>query len=570
MKKILLFIVSLILVQPAFSYSDSYVRLGLFIGENYGSVDDVPLRYAGQDARRFYRVMEELGGLSQRKSRLLIDCNLEDILFTLDDLHATIAELKASGEKVIFFFFYSGHADDKAMHINGELLTFDHLKSRLADCNADIHFGIFDTCQSGAITKIKGGYKGHPFTINLVEESDISGSVYLTSSMAEEVSHESEAYSSSLFTYYLVSALRGAADFNDDKRISLTEVYRYAYVNTLRASSETTGIVQHPNYQINLRGRGELILTYLPSSPVHIIFPGNIAGDYYISSEETGELFVEVRAKAGEMTRISLPRGSYVIKKKRENDLLIARVNLHWGGDYIVQESNMQSVLLTAVRHKGTSYFQTPKNSFFFLTANGSGMYEGMGSLPQVGFGFSRKVTRYELGFSLSYSEQDFVYENIFPSTFSSFNESIFLHQQIPFFPLKKYLTPIIGVSAHAFQAQLERDDDQADYGPEYSGYRNHTQPINGFGFGLLTGMHVILPHDFKLLLHYELQVIWSDYWQNSGRIHDSGSNCMMSSCSPTGSPFNDFDPIQIVNDPEREQQNIARHLFSLLVSYQF
>ena len=63
--------------------------------------------------------------------------------------------------------------------------------------------------------------------------SDMRGHAFLTSSAADERAQESDRIAASYFTYYLVSGLRGAADINPDKRVTLQEAYQFASQETL-------------------------------------------------------------------------------------------------------------------------------------------------------------------------------------------------------------------------------------------------------------------------------------------------------------------------------------------------
>src|SRR5262249_55722709 len=65
------------------------------------------------------------------------------------------------------------------------------------------------------------------------------------------------------FTHYLVSALRGAADDNDDHLVTLGEAFHYARDQTILASSRTLAGTQHPTFHYDLRGRSDVTLTEL-------------------------------------------------------------------------------------------------------------------------------------------------------------------------------------------------------------------------------------------------------------------------------------------------------------------
>jgi len=122
---------------------------------------------------------------------------------------------------------------------------------------------ILDSCRSGALTRVKGGTPIPPFDIQLNEKMAGEGAVFLTSSSASEDSQESDELKGSFFTHALLSGLLGAADENGDGKVTLDEAYRHAYEATLRASSRTLAGTQHPTFQYDLRGTGDLVLASL-------------------------------------------------------------------------------------------------------------------------------------------------------------------------------------------------------------------------------------------------------------------------------------------------------------------
>lgn len=66
-----------------------------------------------------------------------------------------------------------------------------------------------------------------------------SGEAVLTSSAAHEQALESREIRASFFSHHFVSGLRGATGSSGDGRVTIGEAYRYAFVNTLLATSNT-------------------------------------------------------------------------------------------------------------------------------------------------------------------------------------------------------------------------------------------------------------------------------------------------------------------------------------------
>ena len=52
--------------------------------------------------------------------------------------------------------FYSGHADDRALHLARERLDWDELRETAVSSAADLRVLIADACRSGVATRVKG------------------------------------------------------------------------------------------------------------------------------------------------------------------------------------------------------------------------------------------------------------------------------------------------------------------------------------------------------------------------------------------------------------------------------
>ena len=120
---------------------------------------------------------------------------------------------------------------------------------------------ILDSCSSGAFTRAKGGIKTQPFLID--GSLSAQGYAFLTSSSANEASQESDNIEGSYFTHSLLAGLRGAADTVGDGRVTLNEAYRYAYTETMARTETSLYGAQHPSYDMQVSGTGDVVLTDL-------------------------------------------------------------------------------------------------------------------------------------------------------------------------------------------------------------------------------------------------------------------------------------------------------------------
>ncbi len=246
MKNILLLI---ILFSSAILYAQQpsgVKRIAVIIGANDGGTGRAKLKYAVSDANSFSKVMTDMGALQKNNMVLLFDPDIRNIVSAFRKIKQTAEQSKDS--RVEFFFYYSGHSDEEGLLLANEKLQYSNLKNMIKDIPAEVRIAVLDSCSSGAFTRIKGGKSAPSFLLDT--SNDMKGNAFITSSSSDEVSQESDKINGSFFTHYLVSGMRGAADVSQDKKITLNEIYQYAYSETLGRTQKTMGGPQHPNYHI--------------------------------------------------------------------------------------------------------------------------------------------------------------------------------------------------------------------------------------------------------------------------------------------------------------------------------
>src|SRR5690606_5609766 len=126
---------------------------------------------------------------------------------------------------------------------------------------SDVHVAVLDSCASGAFTRIKGGAARAPFLVDA--SSRVSGYAYISSSSADEAAQESDRIAASYFTHAFTSGLRGAADANRDRRVTLNEAYQFAFAETVARTESSMAGAQHPAYNLHLAGTGDVVMTDL-------------------------------------------------------------------------------------------------------------------------------------------------------------------------------------------------------------------------------------------------------------------------------------------------------------------
>jgi hypothetical protein len=284
-------------------------RYALLVGANAGWSQDQPLRYAQEDARRLAAVLTEMGDFPAEEVVLLEEPTTERIR---EELARAREHLRTGDEQSLFLFYYSGHADERHLHLRGSPLSFAELQEHLQGMPAKVKIGIIDACQSGALLSVKGGRPTQAFKVVVQDELELHGTAFLTSSGADEISQESRALAGSFFSHHLVSGLRGAADEDGDGLVGLREVYDYAYGRTLLDTAGTPAGVQRPRFQYELRGQGEMHLTRLQRSGALLLFPRE--SHCFVTDVGERRLLAEVATSLKAGAQLALPAGEYVLK----------------------------------------------------------------------------------------------------------------------------------------------------------------------------------------------------------------------------------------------------------------
>ena len=300
-------------------------RFGIFIGSNNGGRDRVVLRYAVSDAKSVSRIFTGMGGIMEEDCILLVEPSVAEIKSRLDALGRLSAQARRNSQRTELVFYYSGHSDENGILLDRESYDYRELRDRIGSVQADMRIVILDSCSSGAITRAKGGVKTQPFLFDSSVSAE--GYAYLTSSSADEASQESDSIGSSYFTHSLLAGLRGAADSVGDGRVTLNELYRFAYTETLAKTETSLYGVQHPSYDIQISGSGDVVLTDIKEISAGLVFSEGISGR--ISIRDSSDFLVaELTKMAGKPIELGLEPGLY-------------RITLQQGDNYYRTEQSL-------------------------------------------------------------------------------------------------------------------------------------------------------------------------------------------------------------------------------------
>lgn len=376
---------------PSLGHADAEFgddRYSIVIGNNLGNAEDVQLSYAEADAKRFASVLQRYGGVAPENQVLMLGNTASDIRRALLKINARIRRDSSAGKASVLIVYYSGHADAVGLHPGKESLAYAELRGFLEGSPAQIRLLLLDGCRSGNVTKVKGGSQAEEFEITAQSESGAEGVIMISSSAAGEDSHESEALKSSFFSHHLTNGLVGAADENRDDIVSLSEVYAYAYRNTLRESGKSRAL-QHPTFSYDLKGRADPAITRLKASGrqratrLQLREPGTYV---VYRGSKNGSIVAEVNVRH-KQALLSLPAGSYFVQYRRPSYYLEYNLRLSDGETRALSKSSGRKVAYARLVRKGSSERVFSQQVYSRIGAHGE-LLEGFGATPTLQLGY--------------------------------------------------------------------------------------------------------------------------------------------------------------------------------------
>jgi Caspase domain len=316
---------ALALMVFASAASAETVRFAVVVGNNAGSGNLPPLRYAESDAGKFARVLLELGDVSPERLQLLQGRSVKELEAALAKVRADIELVKRTPEnRAVLVFYFSGHSDGEGIELSNEVLLYSRLKSIIANVG-DVRLVVVDACRSGAGFRAKGGAPAEQFAIKLTDTLQSTGDAFIASSAESEAALESNEVLGSIFTHHFVSGLRGVADTSGDRLVTLAEAYRYAYDQTVARTALLPVGVQHPSYDYKMSGQGELVLATLQRATAQLIMPKGMERAV-VTDVLRDQVIAELPSPA--TREISLPAGQYGVRAFKSGQSFGGRISV--------------------------------------------------------------------------------------------------------------------------------------------------------------------------------------------------------------------------------------------------
>jgi len=203
------------------------------------------LKYSDDDAYKIYAFLKspEGGALKDDQIRILIDeeASRNNILQALNQT------FMRADENDVIMMYYSGHGLEGTfipIDYDGfsNLLKHDEVKEILNRSKAKHKVCYLDACNSGSLLATKGAFTNSLlYYYDEIAKSN-GGTAFFMSSKSKEFSLEDGGLRQGIFSHFLIDGLKGLADQNKDKIVTLKELFHYVYTNV----RQYTGNVQTP------------------------------------------------------------------------------------------------------------------------------------------------------------------------------------------------------------------------------------------------------------------------------------------------------------------------------------
>lgn len=349
------FIILFFVLAAQNMFASGVDRYAIYVGSNNGGKERQQLLYASSDAQSFKQVMAEVGGIEEANAYLLIDPSKKEINNVMAEITEKIERNKSNTNRSEFIFYYSGHSDEEALLLGENRYDYSSLKQTISEVPSDIHVVILDSCYSGNFIRTKGGQKKKPFLMD--DSTIVKGHAYLSSSSETESSQESDEIEASYFTSSVITGLRGAADTSGDQKVTLNELYSYAFNETLKKTEETLAGPQHPNYNITLVGSGDLILSDFSESDSVISIAKEIKGKVLVR-DSTGKLVSEINKDDDIPIMLALPKGRYGITIIGEKDTFQGNFEVRRDDAVVINPNSVKKIETKKATVRGNKIVQ--------------------------------------------------------------------------------------------------------------------------------------------------------------------------------------------------------------------
>jgi len=212
------------------------------------SYKDMPtLRFTDDDAYRIYAFLKspEGGAVADEQIKLLID----EAATRQNILNAMREVFYKAGPNDFVLLYFSGHGLPGAflpIDYNGidNKIFHQEINDMLKKSPAKYKLCIADACHSGSMLAARSVQSTQNTIVGFYNQlaQAQAGTALIMSSKSEETSLEASGLRQGVFSHFLIRGLKGEADSNRDKKVTIQELFDFVYSNV----RSFTGNLQSP------------------------------------------------------------------------------------------------------------------------------------------------------------------------------------------------------------------------------------------------------------------------------------------------------------------------------------
>src|SRR4029077_14738039 len=110
-------------------------------------------------------------------------------------------------------------------------------------------------------------------------------------------------------------------------KITLNEAYQFAFNETLGRTLDTKGGAQHPSYDINMSGTGDVVMTDVHQTTSSLVLGEELEGRFFIRTAAQ-ELVVELYKPKGRKVELAIEPGEYEVRVERDKGSFVTKATV--------------------------------------------------------------------------------------------------------------------------------------------------------------------------------------------------------------------------------------------------
>lgn len=187
------------------------------------------LRHPAKGAKTMKKIYKQIGAVPVVLTSKYV--TQENVLDKLN----SIVKIARPEDKIVFHFI--GHGSTGNIYFyQGKAFPYTKLISALTNARTNKILCVIDACHSGSAIQTASA-----------EYADLKGAqpVFMMACRANESTGENAALASPVFTLALAKGIRGRADINDDRKVTIMELFKYVHSDMVNRG-KSMGWSLHP------------------------------------------------------------------------------------------------------------------------------------------------------------------------------------------------------------------------------------------------------------------------------------------------------------------------------------